>query len=304
MGGWLRVRIQILIVVTWAALPACGKAVDPGAVDGGDDGDDTGDDDGAADAGNDGGLDDMRGLVYVFSGNFTDAGTTVLNSSAIAAFGAYETETCVVELPGAECQVLACNEHTPSSPAPDAGDITIESLEDTVLTPGAGGIYAAYESGDQLLFSDGESVSASALGADVPAFEITLDAPYHIGFNGGVPNQGSPPVDVSAAADYVLFWSAIAPGDSVLIELTGPRDGEGVRRLIKCTVPAGNEQVTLTSSALSRLPFGELIFESRIETSETAMAGDYEVTLTAAVVMRDGGDATFNWAIGLFNLTP
>ncbi|HKE18640.1 MAG TPA: hypothetical protein VKB80_27375 [Kofleriaceae bacterium] len=285
---------------------ACGKAVEDGdaadaaADDGGDV--DAGDDDGG-DAGADAATDDAsprdtRGLVRIFARNYTDAGDNlILSSTVTAGFGAYEDEDCAVELAGTECQVLACTERDPERPAPHAGAITVEALQEVVLMPGSDGAYAPREV-DTVVFSDGGMLSVLAVGGDVPAFDVTdMVAPYPIGFQSGVPTSAGP-VKLSAAADYALTWGGIEATDTVRIVLAGPRDGDGTRRLVSCSLGAGAGAVTIDSEKLQRLPVGDIAFEATTERSETIEAGDYTISVIAAVVARLGDDASGDWAAG------
>ena len=96
----------------------------------------------------------------------------------------------------------------------------------------------------------------------------------------------------------MLSWGGIAPTDTMRVSLAGPRDGDGVRKLIDCSFGAGLGDLTISSEALQLLPVGELQFESRVERSAMIEAGDYTITFTAGVVARTGDDATFDWAAG------
>lgn len=295
MSSWMRG-----VVVAGCAAAACGKVEHrSGAPDAA--GDDGGDDDGDGTLDGGGGEDagpalDKTGLVYVFAQNYTQDGSLVLTSTATARFGAVETEDCEVELAGSECRVLACRPRAPVSPLPAAGNITIEGLDSYALEPSNDGSYPV-ESVEGVIFSDGSSVSALATGGEVPEFAIEeLVAPYSIGFQ-GAPSSDAP-TPLSASADYELVWGGIAASDQVRIDIAAPPGGDGVRRRIACALLAGNGALVIPSEALARLPLGELLFEARVETSRSITAGDYEVTLTAAVVARVGDDATFDWARG------
>ena len=302
----------LVLVVCVAAAAGCGKAVSEGddtADDGDDGGDDTGDDtgdDGGPDAGDDpdaAGTDGGPGLIHVFARNYTRNEQLVLESTITAQFGGVETETCTILLAGSQCRVLECDQRESSTPRPDAGNITIEGLQDAALMPDRDGVYPPLEL-DAVILSEGGQVSALSTGGEVPAFEIIdLEAPFSIGFQGGVPT-GAGPITLSAGADYQIFWAGIRASDTVKISLTGPRDPDGVRRFIDCTLQAGNGEVTMSSEALELLPQGDLQFEAHTETSTTITAGSHEVTLTAAAVARLGDDASADYASGLVMLGP
>lgn len=284
-------------LVAVACLAACGGATDnsPGVDAASDDGGDEVDasDDGGADAS----PERSAGEVFVFSRNYTNhEGTLILSSTASAIFGDYATEECVVALAGASCQVLDCTARDPGPPE-SAGTILVEGdLQETMLVPGTEG-YAPVDLAE-LIFSDGNAVSVSATGDQVPNFSATVDVPYHIGFNGDVPTSAGP-VTIAASFDWNLFWVSFEPDDVVRIDLAGPRNNDGVRRRIDCSVPAGDNQVTLTSTALGMLPLGELTFEARVELTHPIEAGSYDIAIRTAVVMRSGdAGPEFNWAAG------
>jgi hypothetical protein len=284
-------------LIAVACLAACGGATDntPGSADAASD--DGGDE---VDAGDDGGADASpersTGEVYVFARNYTNnEGTLILSSTASAVFGDYKTEDCVVALAGANCQVLDCTSRDPGPPQ-SAGTILVEgNLQETTLVPGSAG-YAQVDLGE-LIFSDGNAVSVSAPGDEVPNFSVTADCPYHIGFTGGVPTSAGP-VKITASQDWQLFWSSFEQDDVVRIDVVGPRDNGGLRRRIDCSVPASDNQVTLTSTALGMMPLGEVVFEARVEQSLPIEVGEYDVTIKTAVVMRAGDSPEFNWASG------
>jgi hypothetical protein len=309
---------MLVLMLCVAAAAGCGKAVgagDDAADDGSDDpgedaSDDAGDDatdDGGVDAGGDGAdaspLDENKGLIHVFARNYTRGGDSVLESTITARFGAYETEVCSVVLAGSQCRVLDCEERDPVSPSPDAGNITIEGLQDAALMPDGDGAYAPVEL-PAVILSEGGTVSALSTGGEVPAFDIIdLTGPYSIGFQGGVPTSAGS-ISISASEDYTLFWGGIEQTDTVKISLSGARGGNGVRRLLDCNLLAGTGELTFSSEALALLPQGDLAFEAHTETSATATAGDHEITLTAAAVARLGDDAAGDWASGTVMLTP
>jgi len=294
----------LMLTICVALAAACGKAVDSAgdadAAPGGDDGSDGADDDGSDDGGDDGAGDDGAeadaappgaGLIIASSTSFTDETGTLRESSfARAFFGDHETESCVVEVEDPECRVLACTPRSPTKPFPDAGLIVIQgdTIDQVGLTPAVNGAYDAYGA-DAPLFEDGAEFSVFAAGADVPAFDVDLTAPFSIGFQGAVPT-GSTQIAISAAAGHDMTWGGIEPNDTVHVTLSALPDGDNVRRVVDCSLAAGVGRLFFSSKVLSAMPQGNLDFEARVETSDTDLAGDYQVTFTASVVARVGGD--------------
>jgi len=314
MSSWF---LRVLLVACCAGT-GCGKAVDPtpATPDGGS-GDDGSDDDGGGDGGADDGADDddgadvdaavasdTRGRIEVFTRNYTDInGDNPLDSTVTAQFGSYETEDCVEELAGSDCQVVRCTDREPPSPAPQAGNITIEGVQQAVIMPGDDGFYAPLKV-DQTLLSDGGNLSVFGVGGEVPEFSILdLTVPYSLGFGGDVPTSAGP-IELSASADYNLFWNGISATDTMIIKMTGPADGDGVTTRIECSVTAGVGAVTITADALGLLPQGEVQFESLTRTSTRGSADDYDIELIATVVSRLGDDAAGDWAAGTVLLGP
>ncbi len=293
----------VVLMACVAQSAACGKAVqsggDPDA--GGDDSDDSSDSaDDAEDLGDDIVGDDGTeadaapagaGLIVASSSTFTDPDGTLRESSfARAFFGDYQTESCAVELEDPECRVLACSPTTAATSFPEAGLIVIQvnTVDTATLTPAKGGAYNAYGA-DATMFPDGAELSVFAAGDDVPAFDVDLTAPFSIGFQGAVPT-GSTPIAISAAAGHDMTWGGIDPNDTVHVTLSALPDGDNVRRVVNCSLAAGVGRLFLSSKVLSAMPQGDLEFEARVERSDTVPAGDYQVTFTASVVARVGGD--------------
>ncbi len=299
----------------------CGKAVDstPGSVDaGGDDGDDIGDDvgddvdeiDGSPDDGDESDAavaDPLVGRIVVFTRNYTDElnGANPLDSTVTAAFGDFETESCTEELVEEYCRVLACTAREPAVMPPDAGDISIQGVQSTLVSPQASGVYEDLVV-DQTLLSDGGTLSVFAEGSEVEAFTIEdMTVPYSTGFQPGTAPTRSSPVQVSASDGWSLSWGGIEASDTFRITLsaTGPDETDRTWR-IECSLDAGFGEITISPDALNLLPQGELGFEAVTERLAKGKAGDYVIDLIARVVTRVGDDAKADWARGAVILGP
>jgi hypothetical protein len=299
----------------------CGKAVDstPGSVDaGGDDGDDTSDDtgddtgdiDGSPDDGDevDAAVDDQTvGRIVVFTRNYTDelGGENPLDSTVTAAFGDFATESCVEELAEEYCRVLACTPRAPAATRPDAGEIAIAGVQETVIAPQPSGVYEDLFV-DQTLLSDGGNLTVSASGGEIEAFDIVdLVVPFSAGFQPGTAPTAASSVPVSAGDGWSLVWGGIEASDTFRITLgaTAP-DDDGATRRIECSLDAGFGGVTISPDALNLLPQGELAFEAVNERTIKSKVGDYAIDLVARVVNRNGDDATADWARGAVILGP
>lgn len=298
----------------------CGKAVDstPGTVDAGSDdgddvGDDTDDDPGGIDASSDDGdepdaaNDPLLGRIVVFTRNYTDelGGDNPLDSTVSAAFGDFETESCSEELVEEFCRVLACSPRTPSATLPDAGDISIQGVQDTLISPQRSGVYEDLFV-DQTLLSDGGTLSVFASGGEIGEFSIEdLTVPYSAGFQPGTAPTAASSVSVSAGDGWSLQWGGIEASDTFRITLaaTAPDSGSITRR-IECSLDAGFGGVEISPDALNLMPEGELAFEAVNERSTKAEVAGYTVDLVARVVNRVGDDASFDWARGAVDLGP
>lgn len=307
-----------MLLLALLAGVGCGKAVDstPGSIDAGDDGgDDTGDDVGEIDASPDDGdeidaaVDDVTlGRIVVFTRNYTDelGGVNPLDSTVTAAFGDFETDSCVEEMDDGDCRVVACMPREASATPPDAGDVSIEGVQEAVISPQRSGVYEELYVA-QTLLSDGGNLSVFASGGEVEAFSIEgLVVPYSNGFQPGTTPTAATSVTVSAGVGWTLSWGGIEASDTFRITLAATTaDGDGATRRIECSLDAGFGEVTISPDALNLLPQGQLDFESVAERSTKAQAGDYEVELVARVVNRAGGNgAKDDWARGTVNLGP
>lgn len=299
----------------------CGKAVDstPGSVDAGEDdgddtGDDPGDDTGEIDASPDDGEDPdasiedaLSGRIVVFTRNYTDelGGENPLDSTVTAAFGDFQTEDCTEELVEEYCRVLACTPRDPGVMLPDAGDISIQGVQDTLISPQASGVYEDLFV-DQTLLSDGGTLSVFAAGGEIAAFSIEeMVVPYSAGFQPGTAPTAASSVSVSASDGWSLGWGGIEGSDTFRITLAAPTpDGEDVTRRIECSIDAGFGAITISADALNLLPQGELAFEAVNERTTKAEVSGYVVDLVARVVNRTDDDATGDWARGTVILGP
>ncbi|HKE16433.1 MAG TPA: hypothetical protein VKB80_16285 [Kofleriaceae bacterium] len=313
-------RSFALFAVLLAAAPsaaACGKAVDSSAggtdAGGGDDGpgsdDGAGDDDGgsAADADPGGGADaapvPRDGRIYALSVSYVDeAGLPVQSASVEAAFGAIDAEECQVVLVDGACSLRSCTPRELPAEAPDAGaiDIAIDDEPVTQMAPDRQGTYPPFERDGDELFDIGPGLTAQAAGGDVPAFELAVAAPAPIVLEDAVPTSAGA-IDVSEAAGYVQRWQPGAETDRIRIDMTSSPAGDDLLLRLSCSVQASVPDLAIAPGLLALLPVGTLDFEARVESEATATAGDYDVSLTAAVVATDAGG---NRAKGTINLVP
>ena len=311
-------RSFALFAVLLAAVlsaPACGKAVDSSAggtdAGGGDDGpgsDDDGDDDGsAADADPGGGADaapvERGGRIYALSVSYVDEGSLPVQSASVeAAFGAIDAEKCQIVLVDGVCSLRSCTPRELPDEAPDAGaiDIAIDDEPITQMAPDPQGTYAPFERDGDELFDVGPALTARAAGGDVPAFELAIAAPTPIALEDAVPTSAGA-IDVSEAEGYVQRWQPGGDADRIRIDMTSSPVGEDLHLRLSCSVQASVPDLAIAPGLLALLPIGALDFEARVESESTATAGDYDVSLTAAVVATD---AAGNRAKGTINLVP
>ncbi len=310
-GRWFAVFVSAAL-----SAAACGKAVESGGgseADAGGDGDDDGsdgtDDGTEPDAGDDGSEPDAaqpstnKGLIRIFSANYVEGGGPVQNASVEALFGDFETESCGLELADGACSVLSCTDRVPSAAPPDAGviDVFVEAEEVAKLEPAEDGTYARYDRAGDDLFDIGPALRATAVGGDVPAFEVAGTAPAGIAFDGGVPTSAGA-LDVSVGGAYGVRWAPGADGDRLRVRMTSIAT-EGVQRLVlSCSAPASTGDLVVAPGLLALLPLGAHELEARVVTEQTVQAGDFGITLSAEGPALDL--ASGNWARGTINLIP
>jgi hypothetical protein len=160
-------------------------------------------------------------------------------------------------------------------PAPVAGDISIRSTGDFTidLVPDATGIYV--QTGRMGTLLGQESVTITATGAEVPAFNHTMTYPLLLLLTEPALAADQVVVTVPRNQDLVLAWDRGVAGLELQLQSVG-----GTAQLY-CNVPSEDGTLTLEAAAMLGLDEGtELLLLGAA--SERVTAGAYTVTISSA----------------------
>ncbi|MCA9591371.1 MAG: hypothetical protein KC657_39015 [Myxococcales bacterium] len=126
-----------------------------------------------------------------------------------------------------------------------------------------------------LLGVEGQSVSASASGAAVPAFTTSVTGPTRVALN--LPDDGG--IQISKAADFTFTWTGGVANQILQLNLSrGPNDP-----VIFCAFDAAAGTGTVPSALLMKLVTGINQFYVSVITSSSADAGPHDIQLLAEV---------------------
>jgi hypothetical protein len=131
----------------------------------------------------------------------------------------------------------------------------------------------------------GDTVTAKAAGAEVPAFTLTTTTPGELAVVS--PDFTQPSVDVSTAADFTMTWSGKSSGQVqlALLQLAVP---PAPITNIACTFDASAGTGTVPASLMSKLPKGQgeiIAYSASVASSNDS---GWEVSLSAAYPMVEG----------------
>lgn len=220
------------------------------------------------------------------SGTVSLTQTTVAGARLHTLFAAFVevplNATLRGELPGCErlaedglCRALDCAAST-SIAGPSAGTIRARVGGSELLSAerGESGAYGASGSGDA--FAPGDSVTLSATGDEVGAFEATVVAPAAL--------DVALPSTIDRTAPLTLQWSASIAAEEVSISLTPPAGGT----MVTCRLPASDGEVTISPGLLGQLATGTVAVSVSAYNASwqrpggLAAPGDYDVLVMVA----------------------
>jgi hypothetical protein len=174
------------------------------------------------------------------------------------------------------CIVQQCDFNA-TPPAISAGAITLTGgTRPITLAPAADQTYPTLNVQTGLLFDPGATITFSAAGAEVPAFEKSLAMPAKATITSPAePPSGSPFLTFDRGQDFTVTWSGGGEG-LMQIALFGPDSSQ----LISCRFEASAGSGTLPASALGRLDAGQGGFSMAVFTTTEEFAGDWAVELS------------------------
>jgi len=187
--------------------------------------------------------------------------------------------TCTTTMNGG-CTIWVCPLPTPpSSSSPtyqSAGTVTVSGATSPIsLTPGANAMYPAFSDASHVLYAGGTTLTFSAAGATVGAFQLAATAPSLLTLTAPATTAGKLTLD--RTRDLTFTWSGGASGEArvTLSSLTASSS-----TLINCSAAASLGQMTVPRAALALLPssptsaswsFSSLSFATR-------MIGSYQMS--------------------------
>jgi hypothetical protein len=243
-------RLHLLAIV----LAGCGSSSDGGG------GDDSPTPDAHAQAAH-------HGAVTLTTYAAMSQGTPFQGGGATARFW---TDACASEVQG-ECTIGSCTTATWQS----AGVITVATTAGSIqIDPGADNSYPTKAS-QAPLYTPGETITISALGATVPAFNGTLVAPGKPTLTSPLAQQGMLVIDRSH--DFAFAWTG---GGSQDVWMT--ISGGNYMKWIACRYPASAGHATIPKAVLATLPAGAGSFGlSGLSTVTRDTGPEWDVTLQA-----------------------
>ena len=236
------------------------------------------------------------------SGAVSIQNTSAASYYASASFfdgGSVATEGCTTKTVGA-CSVATCDFSNAGGggaagaggapAAKNAGDITIKGgVEDVTLSPDAStGLYAAQIGNGKAYFKDGDTLSFSAVGAEIPAFSGTVDAPGAITLSAPMFPAPGTMYSLDTTADLDFTWTG-GTGAKVLVNFTSASATKDV--IISCTFDGASGTGKVPSSGgLDQLDKDATSISYSVSESAavTVQAGDYSVALNAGAPVTTG----------------
>ena len=210
------------------------------------------------------------GLVEVSSRSFMASGLSVDSGTASATL--YTPTACTAQVIG-ECNLYTCPTQFPPTTYHSAGTITITGAKLPItLTPLADMTYETYRT--EALFSGGETLNASATGADILSFAGTVTAPARITITAPAP-PGTDAITIDRAKPFHATWTGTTAG-KVVLRFSGPTGAT-----LACSYAASAGAADVPASALAVVPAGLGRFDASTETVEPIDAGDWRINLQA-----------------------
>ena len=246
------------------------------------------------------------GVISVNQTEFAAGPTTIISSTATASFGKAGSATtsgapkCTQSKEGA-CTVSECDLSTVgdagtetdagSEKAPNAGEITLSGGD--IPAPGvklavkANGSYEFYSSQTKL-FSSGQTITAKAAGADVPAFEKAVAVPAAIKLTAPACTAGNCG-EIDSSKDFEVTWT---DGGAGTVGLSASSSEAGKKLVsITCSFASSAGKGTVPAAALGKLTKGAGSVTINAGTTDLVAAGDYDVTVIVGA-MGTTGQAT------------
>lgn len=186
---------------------------------------------------------DDFGFVYLTSEpglGFSDAGVVLRRALPHA----YDCQTEQVD----GCTILTCgDERLPWAPV-DAGTVNITGASQAFNLPFDEGYEGAFGE-DQIYFTGGEAIVASAPGADAPAFTLGATAPTAVEVTAPAWPSGRDDLQISRDEAFNLSWQGASAGQ-VIAHISNSDQSV----TIECPFPAADGAGAIPARVLDALP--------------------------------------------------
>ena len=205
------------------------------------------------------------GYVSLMQSVVTVSGTEYASYSFAAGFSRGELDAngsaCDIHDDG-PCRITDCTTEpsdagTPTYETVSAGTVQVMGANQPLsLTPDASGTYDAI-TGQERLWSGGGTLTISASGGAVPAFQDTLFAAAPVNLTSpSLPAPGSPQITMSTSGPLNVAWNG-GMGGTVTAMLTRSITGATTRTvMLMCTFPATDGAGIVPASAMAAIPPG------------------------------------------------
>ena len=223
------------------------------------------------------------GAVTVVVGSYTVQEKTFGETTVAAAFAEAPSVPCVdTRSIDGTCTLTKCSGAPPAGLG--AGMIHVSGLSAGDVTLSPSGTTYAPQTTPSPLFAGGETIGASAAGADLPAFTRSVVAPTFATLTAPAwPPSG--PLAITRGKDFVVAWQGASSG-TAFVALSSP--GVGVR----CEVPAKGGTLTVPAAFVDALATDATVSIGLVARDRRA-AGDARAELeVTAIAARAGGSAT------------
>jgi len=281
--------------------PGPSPTIDAGS-SGGDDGggEPIGGDDGgiASGGGGDAGTIARQGQITLQSQSDTYAGAVYQEGFVAAAFDVVWTAPgpsgCTRQSFG-DCTVTLCDStRKPQSGATEvsAGVVSVGGgLQPAQLTDSPPGNYSTLSFSDGAFFRGGELLTASATGAVVPPFTLSVQDPSAVTVTSTTAPQGQM-WHIPRSAPLTLDWIGATAG-SVVVVLTATNNLDQ-SNTVRCSFSGQDSSGQIPMEALSLMPSapGTIEVES-FDTAETTLTGGWHIVLESLIPALDSTGAVF-----------
>jgi hypothetical protein len=171
---------------------------------------------------------------------------------------------------------------------PNAGVISVSGARipaGTKLTPGTDGKYPALQQSGLDAWSGGETLSISAVGAEVPAFSGTVTAPAPSVALTSPAISTTQKAEIDRSKALAVAWSGAGAG-TLTVSATASVPGGG-SAVVTCRFDASKGTGQMPTKLLAKLPAGDGGFGASISTTEQVKAGSYTVTLLGSSSVKN-----------------